>query len=247
MRHFSAYIEFTDKCVQIYFKRNEERSLQVRETSCPNLAAFYDCDTPARKSVVAEEDQTSFEETVNASLEADELSDFANIVRRRVSVQIAAEKFKNSEMESKKDNKGPAADKIVEAFMKTEMKKNMSFNDLNRVDSGTKRNGVGGGGVSPENGASESDFCLLKNPKKLRVFEGMLNDDLPLLNSKIVRIFTSSTFTGRCYPRGVNLLVHSDISISPLGCRWSCLCKVSSTNSSSPLVACCVVNRKITK
>lgn len=120
---------------------------------------------------------------------------FSALVRRRQSVEQAVKQFKGSKMESKKDGKGTANDKIVEAFVKSEMKKNSSFNDLARVDSGTRRNGVGGGGVSPETGCSETEL-MLKNPKKLTVFEGMLTDDLPPLNSKIVRIFTSSTFTG---------------------------------------------------
>ena len=94
-------------------------------------------------------------------------------------------------MDIKREGKG-STDKLVEAFMKSEMKKNSSYNDLakDRIDSGNKRNG----GASPD--ISESEITLLKNPKKIAVFEGILSDDLPPLNSKIVRIFTSSTFTG---------------------------------------------------
>lgn len=95
-------------------------------------------------------------------------------------------------MDIKREGKG-STDKLVEAFMKSEMKKNSSYNDLAkdaRIDSGNRRNG----GVSPD--FSESEITLLKNPKKIAVFEGILSDDLPPLNSKIVRIFTSSTFTG---------------------------------------------------
>lgn len=111
--------------------------------------------------------------------------DIHELVARRVSLEVAAQQFRNLTMESKRDNKG-SGEKLVEAFIR----KNASNGDLSRVDSGTKR-----GGGSPDT-PSDSENLSTKNPKKLRVFEGVLSDDLPPLNSKIVRIFTSSTFTG---------------------------------------------------
>ena len=79
---------------------------------------------------------------------------------------------------------------LVDNLLKSEMKKNTSINDLvkeGRADSGKR--------ASPD--AGEEKVRPEKNSKKLRVFNGVLSDDLPPLNSKIVRIFTSSTFTGK--------------------------------------------------
>ena len=178
--------------------------MKSKESSSVDLATFYDCvERDDRELEKNDGNQLSppvdEEESAISAVESetDEGVDLVTVVRRRLSVQAAAKQFKSNKMESKKEVKTSMTDKIVEAFVKSEMKKNYSFNDAGRVDSGTRRNGVGGGGVSPENGASESDLCTLKNPKKLTVFEGMLSDDLPPLNSKIVRIFTSSTFTGK--------------------------------------------------
>jgi len=169
-----------------------------------DLAVFYGCigaEVDTTPSLPAQQKQTGSNDflSINQSNGLPEKNEqaFAEVVQRRISVEEATKVFKKVKMESKKESKG-SNDKLVEAFMKSEIKKNLSLNDLvkeySRVDSGNRRNG---GGVSPDNANSDSDISLQKNPKKLRVFEGLLSDDLPPLNSKIVRIFTSSTFTGK--------------------------------------------------
>ena len=170
-----------------------------QDSSQRDLAAFYGCVTDSDSTTSSSEDENGTlpsksqpQATNNGHLKKRH-PEFTDIVKRGYALDKVSKQFKTSleKMDIKREGKG-STDKLVEAFMKSEMKKNSSYNDLakDRIDSGNKRNG----GVSPD--ISESEITLLKNPKKIAVFEGILSDDLPPLNSKIVRIFTSSTFTG---------------------------------------------------
>lgn len=184
----------------------ESSPIARRKPTEKDLAAFYNNSDNSGSHSEGSEESSDGVVLAEPSLPEDRASQNARLTRRRSSfldialsgsiVKKASNKFIQTldKMDIKKEGKVSNNEKLVEAFMKSEMKKNSSYNDLakdTRIDSGNKRNG----GVSPD--GSENEITMLKNPKKLAVFEGVLSDDLPPLNSKIVRIFTSSTFTGR--------------------------------------------------
>lgn len=130
-------------------------------------------------------------ESAGQLIKADNLR---TVVLRSVGTKCAFEKFKKC-LDTSRSNHTERISRDKSA--KSGMKKNSSYSELQReggrVDSG-KYDGtpdlITGGVTDPPDGLS------VRNPKKTLIFEGMLTDDLPPLNSKIVRIFTSSTFTG---------------------------------------------------
>lgn len=177
-----------------------------RVQSSQDLARFYNClsdsdqEQPEEPPDKPPEIQAAWQPDGNSNTVPNRKQSIEQIVQHKLQAKKLTKRIRSrnriSIMDSKKEVKG-SSDKLVEALLKSEMKKNTSLNDLakenHRVDSGKRWPPTSG---SPDNDDEETDH-VFKNPKKLRVFKGDLENDLPPLNSKIVRIFTSSTFTGK--------------------------------------------------
>lgn len=176
-------------------------SARNSHVSCPSSAPvlYRYAANEARSSLrlYSATDPPSSNRTKSAALtvlrEGNRTNNFSSLVLQRVGIKQVSTSFQRL-VRRGMERKG-SSENLLDTFVKSEMKKNSSYNDLQKE--GSVR--IDSGKPDPNADASvavDSDTSKKLNPKKLLVFEGHLEDDLPPLNSKIVRIFTSSTFTG---------------------------------------------------
>lgn len=171
-----------------------------RAKEAKDLSAFYDChgeytETDDLDTYGIEEPEAKPQEARNQTLQRIDSLVYKTIITKKVSKQI--KKKSNFDMELKKELKGTTgSEKLVEEFIKSEMLKNgVPHNELTKEV--REENGQRAAGASTPDEGVDDESIRSKNPKKVKVFCGQLSDNLPPLNSKIVRIFTSSTFTGK--------------------------------------------------